>query len=403
MLRAAAETSSDRIVLVDNDVRLDCATLHAQAGALAAALLARMPAGSVVSFMLPNWHESAVIYLAATLAGMVVNLILPVLRDHDLRFILEDAGTAMIFVPQRHGGHDYEAMLERVTAAMDSAPEVVVLRGAEAGHGGPHTSYRDLLGQAPNAAALPTLDPDAVRMILYTSGTTSRPKGVLHTHNSLYALICQLREHWNIDPGDTFLVPRRSPISGLDLCLRMPAAAGDDRGADGPVGPGAGDRADEHRTVHPHGRGHAVPAAAALGRRARRHPPARPEGVHLRRRVGLADADPARRTVFRSRRLHPGVRLHRGARRDRRRTRPDEAEPAADTDGRAGIAEIKLVAHEAAPAGEGKSACADPRCWWATAIPKTTLSMPQGFSAPGISAGGSRPASRPVLKTGISS
>lgn len=139
-LRAAAQTSPHRTVLVDKDVRLDCATLHAQAGALAAAMLARMPTGSVVSFMLPNWHESAVIYLAATLAGMVVNPILPSLRDRDLRFILEDAGTAMLFAPHRFGGHDYAAMLERVTAAMDTAPEVVVLR--ETGHAGPHTPIR---------------------------------------------------------------------------------------------------------------------------------------------------------------------------------------------------------------------------------------------------------------------
>ena len=47
-----------------------------------------MPTGSVVSFMLPNWHEAAVMYLAATLAGMVVNPILPSLRDRELRFIL---------------------------------------------------------------------------------------------------------------------------------------------------------------------------------------------------------------------------------------------------------------------------------------------------------------------------
>ena len=52
--------------------------------ALARNLLSRMPAGSVVSFMLPNWHEAAVVYLGATLAGMVVNPILPSLRDREL-------------------------------------------------------------------------------------------------------------------------------------------------------------------------------------------------------------------------------------------------------------------------------------------------------------------------------
>ncbi len=119
----------DRVVVVDGDTRLDCLSLHTQAGALAQAMLARMPVGSVVSFVLPNWHEAAVIYLAATLAGMVVNPILPSLRDRELQFILGDADTRMIFIPNTIRGLDYPAMLSRVTAQLDTPPEVVVLRG----------------------------------------------------------------------------------------------------------------------------------------------------------------------------------------------------------------------------------------------------------------------------------
>ncbi|HEX9832352.1 MAG TPA: AMP-binding protein, partial [Mycobacterium sp.] len=205
-LRDAARATPDRTVLVDGDVRLDCKMLHEKATALAHALMARMPAGSVVSFMLPNWYEAAVIYLGSTLAGMVVNPILPSLRDRELAFILSDADSRVIFVPSTFGNHDYAAMLDRVTVTMATPPEVVVVRGDG------RTPYASLL-EGDAAALLPVLNPDAVRMILYTSGTTGRPKGVLHTHNSIHALMRQIGEHWRVADGDTFLVP--SPIAHI--------------------------------------------------------------------------------------------------------------------------------------------------------------------------------------------
>ncbi|WP_369827888.1 AMP-binding protein [Mycobacterium sp. 852002-10029_SCH5224772] len=354
-LRAAAEASPHRIVLADKGVRLDCATLYAQAGALAAALVARLPTGSVVSFMLPNWHETAVIYLGATLAGMVVNPILPSLRDHDLRFILEDADTAVIFVPHRYGGHDYAAMLERVVAPMSRAPEVVVLRGCETRHAGTHTPYSDLLGQAPDAAALPALDPDAVRMVLYTSGTTSRPKGVLHTHNSIHALICQIRDHWMIDPGDTFLVP--SPVAhigGSIYAFECPLLLGT-----AAVLMDRWDPAEALALMNTEGCTHMAGATPFLQQllSAAEH-----AGTHLPDLkvfiCGGASVSPSlirRATQYFDRAVVTRVYgctevpvATVGA------PRPEEARFAADTDGRPGIAEIKLVAHEAAPAGDGE-------------------------------------------------
>ena len=207
-LRDAARATPDRTVLVDGDIRLNCRDLHEKATALAQSLMGMMPAGSVVSFMLPNWHEAAVIYLGATLAGMVVNPILPSLRDRELAFILADADSRAIFVPSTFGSHDYAAMLERVTASMPSPPQVVVVRGDERNV----RAYASLF-DVDSAAVLPVLNPDTVRMILYTSGTTGRPKGVLHTHNSIHALIRQIGEHWRVADGDTFLVP--SPIAHI--------------------------------------------------------------------------------------------------------------------------------------------------------------------------------------------
>ena len=207
-LMAAASQTPDRDLLVDGDISLTASQLFASAQSLAASMQARMAPGSVISFMLPNWHEAAVIYHAATIAGMVANPILPSLRDHDLRFILADAGTRMIFVPDQFRGYDYADMLRRVVPGMDAPPEVVVVRG----FAGELTEYASLFGEdAPPVSS--TVSPDDVRMLMYTSGTTGRPKGVLHSHNTLHALLRQIGQHWLVEPGDSFLVP--SPISHI--------------------------------------------------------------------------------------------------------------------------------------------------------------------------------------------
>jgi cyclohexanecarboxylate-CoA ligase len=350
-LRAAAETSPQRTVLVDADTRLDCAALYTQAAGLATALLARMPTGSVVSFMLPNWHEAAVIYLAATLAGMVVNPILPSLRDHELYFILKDVETAMIFVPRRFGGHDYAAMLEHVTAAMSPAPEVVVLRG----EAGSHTPYPALLGQRPDPAKLPALDPDAVRMVLYTSGTTGLPKGVLHSHNSIHALICQIRDHWIVDPGDTFLVP--SPIAhigGSIYAFECPLLLGTTAVLMDRWDPSvAVALMNSERCTHMAG---ATPFLQQLLSAAKRAGTRLPDlklficgGASvppslIRRAAEYFDQAVVTRVYGCTEVPVTTIGAPRG----------DEAGCAAGTDGRPGIAEIKLVAHEAAPAGDGE-------------------------------------------------
>jgi acyl-CoA synthetase (AMP-forming)/AMP-acid ligase II len=350
-LSEAARTTPKRTVLVDTETRLDCEGLHTRVSALAQTLLTRMPVGSVVSFMLPNWHEAAVVYLAATLAGMVVNPILPSLRDRELRFILSDAQSRMIFAPSRFGGHDYAAMLARVTTRMESPAEVIVVRGEAGGH----TPYASLFEDPPDPVELPALDPNAARMILYTSGTTGRPKGVLHSHNSLHALICQIRDHWLVDPGDRFLVP--SPIAHIGgsiyafecpLLLGTTAVLMDRWDADLAV-----TLMQRERCTHMAGATpfleHMLTAAERTGTRLRdlkvficggsSVPPS------LIRRAGSYFEHAVITRVYGSTEV-PVTTVG--------TTRRGDADHAANTDGRPGIAEIKLVEHDAAPPGTGE-------------------------------------------------
>jgi len=207
-LQRAAEQTPDRVVIVDGAVRVDCRTLHQQAATLARAMLTRVALGSVVSFMLPNWHEAASIYLATHLAGMIANPILPSLRDRELLFLLDDVQSRLIFVPGEFRGFDYGAMMTRVAPQLSSPPTVVAVRAAASDH----VPYASFVAHD-TQHDLPALDPDAVRFVLYTSGTTGAPKGVLHTQNSIHALVHQIGEHWLVEPGDAFLVA--SPISHI--------------------------------------------------------------------------------------------------------------------------------------------------------------------------------------------
>lgn len=358
-LREAALRTPQRVALIDGDCRLDYRSLYARAAALAHALLARIMPGSVVSFMLPNWHEAAVIYLAATLAGMVVNPILPSLRDRELLFILDDAGSRMIFVPSGFAGHDYASMLERVTVQMDSPPDVVVVPGDVTGNSR-HTSYASLLEQQPAMTELPALDADAVRMILYTSGTSGRPKGVLHSHNSLHALICQIRDHWLVEEGDRFLVP--SPIAHIGgsiyafecpLLLGVTAVLMDRWNPDDAVR-----LMQTERCTHVAGATPFLEQMLAAAQRAGTHLPdlklficggASVPPSLIRRAAAYFDHAVVTR-VYGSTEV-PITTI--GA--------PLDADHAADTDGRAGFAEIKLATHDAAPARGGEICARGPQ------------------------------------------
>jgi acyl-CoA synthetase (AMP-forming)/AMP-acid ligase II len=342
-LKSAAALTPQRVLLVDGSNRIDSRTLYANASTLAQALLKRVPPGSVISFMLPNWHEAAVIYLAATLAGMVVNPILPSLRDRELLFILKDLDTRVIFVPASFRQLDYVAMLARVVGQLDAAPEVVVLRGSAR----EHTAYSALFESPESLQALPTLEPDAVRMVLYTSGTTGRSKGVLHSHNSIHALIQQLREHWLVEPGDKFLVP--SPIGHIGgsiyafespLLLGTTAVLMDQWNADDAVRLLVGESCTHLAGATPF----LQQLLAAAERAATRLPSLKlfvcggasvPPSL-IRKAAGYFERAAVTR-VYGSTEV-PVTTV--GA------TKPDERSYAADTDGRVGLAQVKLVSSD---------------------------------------------------------
>jgi acyl-CoA synthetase (AMP-forming)/AMP-acid ligase II len=220
-----AERTPTRTAVIEADRTLTYADVWLQAQALTRALRARgVQAGDVISFQLPNWIEAMVINLAACLCGAIANPIVPIYREAEVGYILRDSRARLFFVPQQFRNFDYAAMAHKLRPQLPALQEIVIVRGDSAGA----TAYESLLSTAQNHA-LPDqqTDPNAVKLLMYTSGTTGNPKGVLHSHNTIMSELDAVIGYWGITPDDVVLMP--SPvthITGYLYALETAFAAG---------------------------------------------------------------------------------------------------------------------------------------------------------------------------------
>jgi non-ribosomal peptide synthetase component E (peptide arylation enzyme) len=204
-----ADADPDEVMFVEGDTCVTRAAVLADAEALSAALYERgLRQGEVVAFQLPNWREAAVLNLAAALSGLVVNPIVPIYRDHEVSLMLADCRARALFVPASFRRFDYAAMAARMRGSLPGLAHVFTVRGE-----GPD-DYQALLASGRGAPfARPTVDPLGVKLVLFTSGTTGRAKGVLHSHTTLARILKKSSDHWDLRAGDPTLMP--SPVTHI--------------------------------------------------------------------------------------------------------------------------------------------------------------------------------------------
>ena len=211
--RALLVADPDHLLLIEGDTRLTRRECWDQALKLAGFFLSRgLVPGDVISFQLPNWLETGVIALAARMTGLVINPIPPIYRESELGYILADCRSKLIFIPGTFRKHDHAAMLEGLRAALPDLRDIVVVRDA-----GALTWDMALATAAADEAALPAVDPSSVMMVMYTSGTTGKPKGVLHTHYSYDHRARAMGDAWKIGPDDVVFMP--SPVTHITGAL----------------------------------------------------------------------------------------------------------------------------------------------------------------------------------------
>lgn len=208
---AAGQTriDPDATLLIEGDNRLTRKEVYEASLRLANYLQQQgVEPGDVVAFQLPNWSESAIITLASRMLGVVINPIPPIYREAELSYMLAETGAKFLFIPRHFRNFDYLEMIARLRKQLPGLQGVVVIRG----DAGEETEWQTAVASEP-AKVLPAVDPGAVFMVMFTSGTTGRAKGVMQTHYAFGYKARQMINAWSVGEKDVIFMP--SPVTHI--------------------------------------------------------------------------------------------------------------------------------------------------------------------------------------------
>src|SRR6202050_3878476 len=219
-----ADDDPRRRYLSDGTSTLSYGQFRDQAWALAASLAGQgIGRGDRVAIQLPNWNEFFLVYAACARLGAVVIPIAPVYRAGEVGFIVANSGAAAVITCGAFRGFDHSAMAAEIVAACGHPATQIVVR-ADPPPGA--LALDSLLSGAGGVLPGPP-SADDPHLVLYSSGTESRPKGCLHTWNTSSFLPKQAIPAMGLTRDDVMFMP--APVThalGLTLGLMAPTLAG---------------------------------------------------------------------------------------------------------------------------------------------------------------------------------
>jgi acyl-CoA synthetase (AMP-forming)/AMP-acid ligase II len=194
LVEARARATPDGLLALDEKGNeLSFAALRERALETAAGLHALgVEADAVVSWLLPTRLSALVLMSALARLGAVQNPLVPIYREREIGFCTAQSGASWLLVPGTYRGVDYGAMAR--TVARDRDELQVVDIEPELPTGDP--AHLPPLETIEAGAPLP------VRWIFYTSGTTSDPRGALHTDEGVLFSSRGLAKALDLQPGD---------------------------------------------------------------------------------------------------------------------------------------------------------------------------------------------------------
>ena len=212
-LVASLRADGGRLQVVDGATRLDSdALLAAIAVAQPRLRAAGVRRGDVVGVQLPNWWEAVATVHALWGMGAVVCPVPVNFRAAELGRIFAAVDVAAFVAPAEYRGTHH--------------PELIATAAARAGVEVPVLTVRD--GGSVVPAADPELEAglDDVCVLMFTSGTTGTPKGVLHSHRTLLSDAWSIVRLFGLDGDRVYMPSPVGHITGLVYGVMMPLLIG---------------------------------------------------------------------------------------------------------------------------------------------------------------------------------
>ncbi|MCF8565040.1 AMP-binding protein [Alicyclobacillus tolerans] len=226
-LERAVRECPDQTAVIDSYSRLTFRELYEQVTRFAGSLRAHgVGLGDVVSFQMPNWCESVVIHQAAAMIGAISNPIIPIYRKKEVRYILTESQTKVLVIPAVFRNFNYLEQTREIAEECPVLQRIVVIDKFEQRPelvGDREVAFSEFMkAGTPHPVVQPVGKADPA-LLLYTSGTTANPKGVIHTHNTLIHENKTMIRRYELGRDDVVFMP--SPvthITGLLYGLELP-------------------------------------------------------------------------------------------------------------------------------------------------------------------------------------
>jgi fatty-acyl-CoA synthase len=200
----------DAVVSLFQDQRLSYAELDREADRVASALLASgIERGDRIAIWSANRIEWLVVHHGAARIGAIIVTVNPALRQEEVRHVLQDSGSRIVFASRAFRGYSFAQALTAVQPDLPDLAEIVYFDMDPTDSDwiaflNRNQGEEETLAIAENAVSCE--DPCSLQ---YTSGTTGRPKGALLTHHNIL--------------NNGHFVGERQRLSGTDrICLPVP-------------------------------------------------------------------------------------------------------------------------------------------------------------------------------------